>query len=226
MKKTFYFLILFLLLACKEEGRIDFIDNNAPAPQPVTVREVINTRGGATIRFALPNDNNLLGVKAVYVRNGETIETKVSLYVDTLSVTGFGSSSSQDVQLFSVGKNEKLSEAVSVEIQPLAPPIQTVLFDIEAGFGGVIASIDSNDAEAELALVLLADTLGNGSFSELQTFHTRSQRIKFPRRGLKIEPTKFGIYLRDRWNNVSDTVFRELLPLEEVKIPSNLFQNA
>lgn len=226
MKKIFYFLILCLLLACKEEGRIDFIDDNAPAPQPITIREVINTRGGATIRFALPNDNNLLGVKAVYVRNGETIETKVSLYVDTLSVTGFGSSSSQDVQLFSVGKNEKLSEAVSVEIQPLAPPIQTVLFDIEAGFGGVIASIDSNDAEAELALVLLADTLGNGSFSELQTFHTRSQRIKFPRRGLKIEPTKFGIYLRDRWNNVSDTVFRELLPLEEVKIPSNLFQNA
>lgn len=226
MKRLLCFLVLLSLLACKEEGRIDFIDENAPPPQPVEVLGVTNTLGGATIRFAVPNDNNLLGVKAVYSRNGETVETKASLYVDTLSVKGFGNTAPQDIQLFSIGRNDKLSEPISVQIQPLPPPVQTVKFDLDSGFGGVIVSVDSNRTEADLAVVLLADTLGTGNYIEMQTFHTKAQSIKFPRRGLKIERAKFGVFLKDRWNNVSDTIYKELLPIEEIKIPNDLFQNA
>ncbi|MGO3306471.1 MAG: DUF4959 domain-containing protein, partial [Sphingobacterium sp.] len=144
MKRLLCFLMLCLIFGCKEEGRVDFIDENAPAPKSVEVVEVVNTLGGAIIRFKLPEDNNLLGVKAVYNRNGETVETKASLYVDTLSIEGFGNDLPQDIQLFSIGKNEKLSDPVSVQIKPLSPPVQTVQFDLEAGFGGVIVSIDSN----------------------------------------------------------------------------------
>lgn len=226
MKRLLCFLMLCLIFGCKEEGRVDFIDENAPAPKSVEVVEVVNTLGGAIIRFKLPEDNNLLGVKAVYNRNGETVETKASLYVDTLSIEGFGNDLPQDIQLFSIGKNEKLSDPVSVQIKPLSPPVQTVQFDLEAGFGGVIVSIDSNRTNADLAIVLLADTLATGSYAEMQTFHTKAQNIKLPRRGLKIEPTRFGAYLRDRWNNVSDTIYKELLPVEELKIPNDLFRNA
>jgi len=227
MKKIFFYIALVLVIvACKEEGRIDYIDENAPAPATVEVVDVENTPGGAIIKFKIPNDNNLLGVKAVYERNGEMVEKKASLYVDTIVVEGFGNTQSQDIKLFSIGKNEKISAAVSAKITPLPPPVRSVDFDVQSGFGGVIVELDKNKTNADLSLVLMADTLGNGKYVDMQTFHTKSDKIKFPRRGLKTQPTKFGVYLRDRWNNKSDTLFRELTPIEEQKIPSDLFRNA
>ena len=187
---------------------------------------VKNTAGGAIIKFKVPNDNNLIGVKAVFNRNGQVVETKSSLYIDTLLVEGFGSSQAQEIKLYSIGRNEKLSAAVPVQINPLPPSVKTVKFDVNAGFGGVIVNIEENKLKANLALVLLADTLGTGEFREMQSFHTNSVKIQFPRRGLKIKPIKFGMYLRDRWNNKSDTIYKELTPIEEIKIPSDLFRNA
>lgn len=227
MKKLIlYIAVLFFIIGCKELGRIEHVDQSAPAPKPVSVKEVINTSGGAIIKFQVPDDENLLGVKAVYERNGEIVETKASLFIDTLVVEGFGSTNSQEIKLYSIGRNEKLSDAIDVLINPLAPPVQTVEFNVESGFGGVIVNLKKNLTEADLAMVLMADTVGDGKYADVQTFHTKSKEIKFPRRGLKIRPTKFGIYLRDRWNNKSDTIFKELTPVEEIKIPSDLFRNA
>ncbi|MBA8987394.1 DUF4959 domain-containing protein [Sphingobacterium cellulitidis] len=227
MKRIIYsMIILFALIGCKEEGRLDFIDGQGAAPSSVEVKAVRNTSGGAIITYKVPADPNLLGVKAVYTRNGKTVETKGSIYVDTLMVEGFGSSAEQKIEIFGIGRNEKLSAPVSVTINPLPPPVQVVKFDVEAGFGGVVLGIDENKTNADLSLILLADTLGNGTFLDIQTFHTKSGKIKFSRRGLKIKPTKFGMYLRDRWNNVSDTIYRTLTPVEEVRIPSELFRNA
>lgn len=220
------FLLLAALVSCKEEGRIDFIKTDGGEPSPIEVRQVKNTSGGAIIYFNVPEDELLLGVKAVYMRNGELVETKASLYVDTLRVEGFGNTVQQEIELFSIGRNEKLSSAVRVTINPLPPPIQEVSFDVEAGFGGVIVGLDNNLTKADLSIILLADTLGNGKFVDMQTFHTKAQRIKLPRRGLPTKQIRFAAYLRDRWNNVSDTIYRELTPVEEVKIPSDLFRNA
>ncbi len=227
MKRLIYsFVILFAFNGCKEEGRIDFIDDQASAPAPVEIKNVKNISGGAIITYNMPSDHNLLGVKAVYVRNGKTVETKGSLYVDTLIVEGFGNTNEQEIELFSIGRNEKLSSPVSIKISPLAPPVRLVKFDLEAGFGGVVVGLDENKTNADLSIVLLADTMGNGKYVEMQTFHTKSGKIKFSRRGLKIQSSQFGLYLRDRWNNVSDTIYRKLTPIEEVKIPSDLFRNA
>ncbi len=227
MKKLIiYFTVILFVVSCKELGRLDHIDENAPSPKPVEIKDVKNTSGGAIISYNIPDDKNLLGVKAVYTRNGNLVETKASQFVDTLVVEGFGSTNVQDIQLYSIGRNEKLSTPVTVKINPLPPPVQTVKFDLESGFGGVNVNLNENNSEADLALVLMVDTLGNGRFSDIQTFHTKSKKIKFPRRGLKIKPTKFALYLRDRWNNVSDTIYKELTPIEELKIPSDLFRNA
>ncbi|MCT1530546.1 DUF4959 domain-containing protein [Sphingobacterium daejeonense] len=227
MKKLIYISLVFLILSgCKEMGRIDFIDDQAGPPAPVEVKAVKNISGGAIITYKIPEDRNLLGVKAVYTRNGEVVETKGSIYVDTLRVEGFGSANEQEIELYSIGRNEKLSSPVSVKVSPLAPPVQVVKFDVEAGFGGVVMSIDENKTNADLSLVLMADTLGDGKYLDMQTFHTKSGKIKFSRRGLSVRPTKFAMYLRDRWNNVSDTIYRDLTPIEEVRIPSDLFRNA
>jgi hypothetical protein len=222
--------VIYIISGCKEEGRLDHIDGSAPAPDPVTVEKITDIPGGAIIKYKVPDDKNLLGVKVVYTRNGEICESKASKYTDTLVVEGFGDTEPQEAQLYSVGVNEKLSEPVSVPINPLIPPIQTVKIDIEETFGGVLVALQENYSRADLALVLMADTLNTvdrkGKWLDLQTFHTQSAAIKFPRRGLSNESTLFALYARDRWGNISDTVYRLLTPLEEIKLPKTDFKNA
>lgn len=223
-------LYIIVLVGCKEEGRIDHIDGSAAAPKPVEIVNIKNRPGGAVIQYKIPEDENILGVKVVYVRNNEICESKSSKYVDTLKVEGFGDTTPQEVKLYSVGLNEKLSEPVATTINPLSPPVQSVQFDIEAGFGGVVLSIAKNSTNADLSVVLMADTTvetsGEGKMVDLHTFHTKSAEIKLARRGLKAEKHLFGAYLRDRWNNVSDTIYKTLTPIEEVKLPKTEFRNA
>ncbi|MDR3247017.1 MAG: DUF4959 domain-containing protein [Prevotellaceae bacterium] len=215
-----------LFFGCKEEGRLDHIDDSVPAPTAVTIETVTSKPGGAVIRYTIPNDKNLLGVKVVYERNGEICESKASKYVDTLVVEGFGSTQAQTAKLYAVGINEKLSAPVSVEIKPLAPPVQTVHFDMEEGFGGVIVSLAENDSKADLALVLMVDSTGTGQWQPLQTFHTKSAAMKFSQRNLPPVGLHFALYIRDRWNNLSDTISKKLTPIEEVKLPKDRFRNA
>jgi hypothetical protein len=221
---------LLYISGCKEEGRIDHIDDSAAAPAPVTGVQVRNTPGGAVIKYNIPDDKNLLGVKVVYTRNGEICESKASKYMDTLVVEGFGNTAPQEAQLYSVGVNEKLSEPVPVPINPLLPPVQAVKFDLEEGFGGVVASLDENYSAANLSLVLLMDTLYSSGekrqWMQLQAFHTESVARKFSRRGLDPKAMDFALYIRDRWGNTSDTIYRTLTPLEEVKLPKDKFRNA
>jgi hypothetical protein len=220
---------LIYISGCKEEGRLDHIDDSTPAPARVTDVQVTNTPGGALIRYKIPNDKNLLGVKVVYTRNGEVCESKASKYIDSLVVEGFGDTAPQEAQLYSVGMNEKLSEPVPVSINPLTPPVRTVKFDIEASFGGVVASLDENYSKANLALVLLMDTLYSSGtkrqWMQVQTFHTESAARKFSRRGLPAKAIDFALYVHDRWGNMSDTVYRTLTPVEEVKLPKGTFRN-
>jgi hypothetical protein len=224
--------LLYTVSNCKEEGRLDHIDDSTPAPAPVsreTVR-VTNKPGGAVIKYDIPNDKNLLGVKVVYTRNGEVCESKASKYIDSLVVEGFGNTDPQQVQLYSVGTNEKLSEPVSVQINPEQPPVKTVKLGLEEGFGGVIASFEGNHSKASLALVLLFDTVhtsgGERQWLQLQSFHTESVARKFSRRGLAAKPMDFALYVRDRWGNMSDTIYETLTPLLEEKLPKTGFINA
>jgi hypothetical protein len=183
------------------------------------------------IKYATPRDKNLLGVKVVYTRNGEVCESKASKYTDSLVVEGFRGTAPQEAQLYSIGLNSKLSEPVTVSFTPLIPPIQTVKFDMEESFGGVTVSLDENDSKADLALVLLFDTMeyttgDQRQWKELQTFYTASAAMKFSRRGLSVRPVDFALYIRDRWGNCSDTIYRNLTPIEEVKLPKTEFRNA
>jgi hypothetical protein len=224
--------LMYIVSGCKEEGRLDHIDDSAPAPAPVTVEKVTNKPGGAVIKYKIPKDKNLLGVKVVYTRNGELCESKASKYTDTLVVEGFGTTESQEAQLYSVGINGKLSESVSVPIAPLRPPVQSVKFDVKASFGGVIISLDENYSRADIAVVLMmADTFEYSTgkkmkWVDLQTFYTQSVSRVFTRRGLDTITTDFGLYIRDRWGNMSDTIYRQLTPIEEVKLPKTTYVNA
>lgn len=219
-------IIMVLLLAliwagCKEEPRIDHIDENAPAPAQVTNVKTESTPGGAIVTYRIPADEQLAYVKAVYeIQPGVFKEGKASYYTDTIRLEGFGDTREYNVQLFSVGKNEKVSAPVDVKVTPLTPPVFVSFADLtlEAGFGGVKIKF-KNEYEANLAIVLQADTIGNGVMLPVQTFYTKARTGSFSVRGLSPTEKNFSVYLRDRWNNKSEVLQKTLTPLFEQFVP-------
>jgi hypothetical protein len=213
--------------SCKEEDRLDqAVDDSAPAPLPVTVTGNTSKPGGAVLKYTVPKDKNLLGVKAVYERNGEICETEASLYTDSLTVEGFGDTQTYDVNLYSVGRNKKLSEPVKVSISPLTPPVLTTEISMEATFGGIRLAVSNNPSKAALSILLLVDSANNGRLEYLHTFYTMADHTNFVRRGLDPKEQRFGVVIRDRWSNKSDTVFGFVTPYEEIKLDKTVWTNA
>jgi hypothetical protein len=192
----------------------------------VTLKGVVNKPGGAVIKYTVPNDENLLGVKAVYVRNGQTCETKASIYTDSLTLEGFNDTKTYEVNLYSVGHNGKLSEPLPVSVNPLTPPFRSARIDMVETFGGVTVILSENAEKASFSLILLADTAGNGDMVHLQTFYTQAENIRFSRRELLSREYTFAVYIKDRWDNKSDTLVKSLTPIAEEEIPKDKFSNA
>ncbi|MDR3246880.1 MAG: DUF4959 domain-containing protein, partial [Prevotellaceae bacterium] len=128
MKKVLYLalcLTFCVWYSCKDEIRLVYSNESSEKPAQVTVIKNTPRQGGAVIKYIIPKDKNLLGVKAVYERNGEICETKASLYTDSLTMEGFGDTQTYDVSLYSVGRNGNLSDPIEIQITPLTPPIHS-----------------------------------------------------------------------------------------------------
>lgn len=217
-------LVSIFLGSCKEEGRIDFIDDTTSSPGQVTNVTVENRPGGAVLKYTLPVDKNLLYVRAEYeIQPGVIRETKSSYFKDSLVLSGFGSPDTYDVKLYSVGKNEKESAPYIVQIQPMTAPVQLTTKTFRDAFGGVAIDFE-NPEEANLAIVLMADTGNLGYMSELITYYTASPKGTFTYRGVDgLDPVEqeFAVYIRDRWGNLSDTLTANVTPWFEEFIPKS-----
>jgi hypothetical protein len=220
-------LMPFAWFGCKEEDRIDFIDGNAPAPAQVTNVVVQNKPGGAVLKYTLPVDRNLLYIRAEYeIQPGVIRETKSSYFKDSLVLEGFGDTNTYDVRLYSVGKNEKVSEPKIVQINPTTAPVRLVNKNFRATFGGVAIDFE-NPEQANLAIVLMADTGNLGYMSELITYYTSLPKGSFTYRGTEgLDPVEyeFSMYVRDRWGNLSDTITATAIPWFEEFIPKATWQ--
>jgi hypothetical protein len=215
------FLTAILWTGCKEEGRIDFIDDSAPAPGTVTNVQVRNTPGGAVLKYTLPVDKNLLYVRAEYeIQPGVTRETKSSYFKDSLVLEGFGDTRTYDVLLYSVGKNEKVSEPLAVQINPQIAPVHLTTKELRETFGGVSIYVE-NPEKANLSIVLMADTAKLGYMSEVITYYTSLPKGTFTYRGvdgLDSIQHEFAVYIRDRWGNYTDTTTSTVTPWFEEAI--------
>ncbi len=210
--------------SCKEEENVYFLDSTAPAPGQVSDVTASRTPGGAILTYQLPNDKNLSYVKAAYeIQPGVFREAKSSYYVNTLTLEGFGDTLSHQVKIYSVGRNEKASDPLSVDVRPLTPPVKSVFetLGFKATFGGVNVTF-KNNFQADLAVVVIVDTLMTGSaWNPVTTFYTDALDGNFSARGFDPIERNFGVYLRDRWNNKSDTLVLPLIPLYEELIDRN-----
>ena len=221
MKKLKYFIpiLLFAILSnsCKKETNA-FIDANAPAPKEVNDIKVMATPGGAVITYKIPVDNNLSYVKAVYeIQPGVFREAKTMYYNDTLALVGFGDTLSHVVKIYSVGKNEKESGVIPISVKPLLPPVKAVFssLTLDPTFSGVRVTFQ-NSSQADLSIVILVDSTGENKWSQVNTIYTKSLAGNFYGRGKFASTEKrFAVFVRDRWNNKSDTLIKLLTPWAE-----------
>lgn len=236
MKKILYILsALAVLASCTDVnfGRIDQKDDNLPAPSPVKITSVTPVSGGAVIKVSLPDDDLIKGVIATYERNGVTVNTKISRYVDTLLIEGYSDTKEHVAQVASFNVNEKQSEAQTVKFTPLVPAIRTVKPVINQTFGGVKINITGNPESKDLAVVLLRDSIlshkglpaKDMKWVEVTTLFTSSDNINLTKRNIEPVEAIFGVYVRDHWGNISDTTVMVVTPLVEEMLDKSLFSH-
>lgn len=227
MKKySFYILILCILsfCSCNEDKNEPLFGDSAP--QPVTDIQVESFPGGAKISYRTPKDDNLLYVKAVYtLADGTVREVKSSYYKDYLILEGFIDTITYTTDIYTVSRGEKMSEPVKASFKPLLSPIKTTFKSLKLTdtFGGVRVTFE-NEAEANLIIsVLTTDSLGD--LVPADTYYTKRKEGSFAVRGYDPEERIFGVFIRDRWNNLTDTLYADITPIFEEQLDKTKFKD-
>lgn len=195
-------------------------------PGMVSNVSVVNFAGGSTITYTLPQDEDLEYVLASYSINKDVPnvrETKASHFNNKITVEGFADAGDFEVTLYSVDRSSNKSEPVVVKVAPQAPPLRTVYKSLQLGvdFGGLNV-VYENPSEAKLAIVVITKD-SNGDFVPVETLYTQSKGGTFAARGFDTLSRDFGVYVRDRWNNYSDTTFKNVTPLFERELDKTKF---
>jgi hypothetical protein len=225
MKKIINILLVLLFAAvwsgCQEDPR-GIVATDDIAPGPVKNARAISLPGGAKITYELPTDPDLLYVQAVYTINGVEKNTSATLFSDTLEVYGFGTTDLQTVNLYAVDRSGNRSAPEPVTFTPGTPPIKLIrsTLSMVAGFGGIQVSW-KNEYKADIVVYILVDSLG--VLQPVGEAYSNLVEDKYSLRGLNDKTRKFGVYIRDRWDNFTDTVYVELTPLFEDKLDKSLW---
>jgi hypothetical protein len=227
----FAMLIVLTISGCKD-SEIEPFDKDDAAPAPVSNIKVVSFPGGANISYDRPD--NMLYVKATYsIRPGVEREAKATYYKNTIVIDGFADTKEYEVKLYAVSRGENASQPVIVKVTPLIPPIVTVFGSLkfEAIFGGIRVGFE-NASEADIVINLLTiDSIGE--YVPAETFYTKRKAGFVNARGYQPVKRQFAAFIRDRWNNHSDTIYTEATPLfeqildktkfKEVRLPTDTY---
>lgn len=241
MKKYLYIILSGILAICScNSGYDEFVrmiptDGSVPSPKPlvsVSLRRTI--AGGAVFEFVYPDDNNVRGTIATYVRNGETITTKVSRYVDSLLIQGFADTEEHDVEFCTFNVNEVKSASEHMSFTPDPASVNLVSCNVTATYGGVKIFLEGNTSKSDLAVVLLRDEdLSDASLPieqrkwvEVTTLFTASDKVYLTRRNLEPVEALFAVYVRDHWGNTSKMMGFQATPIPEYKLDNKNFADA
>jgi hypothetical protein len=214
-------IIVNLLYSCKEEP-IGQTPVDSISPAVVTNVKSESRAGGALITYDLPEDEDLLYVKAVYeLKDGVLSEAKASVFVDTLLIQGFGDTSERTVQLITVDRSKNESEPVSFTVRPDEPPLVDVQKSLvlQEAFGGINVSME-NVTGANIVICLeMEDEKGN--YVTLDKIYTKRKSGVFKIRGMESKEVNLRYYVSDPWDNVSIINNMTLTPMYEMRIPAS-----
>jgi hypothetical protein len=214
-----------LLFGCSSDNLNNPLDNDSIPPKPVSNVKWEAISGGAIISYDIPDDPDLLYVLCEYeLKPGVVSRQKSSVYNREITLEGFGDTLKHEVKLFAVDRSTNLSKPVAIKIQPLISPVQIAFstLDYIADFGGISVFLE-NETQSNLVIsTIIQDSLGE--WMDYDSHYSALREIKFSSRGMEAVSTVFGVYIKDRWNNISDTLVKELVPIFEEEINSDTFR--
>jgi hypothetical protein len=216
-------LLLIMAAACKPDT-IGPLSDDGTIPAPVKNAQVKNISGGAEISYTLPDNANLLYVKAVFDLKGVKTEVKSSFYKNSLLAEGFGDTNEHEVLLYAVSRSEKLSDPVKLVVKPLTPPVQNVRNSFVLGetFGGIYVRFKNAD-KSNIVIKVLVEDLTSKEWVNIDNYYTSLDSGQFAVRGLTPVLRKFGVFVKDRWDNVSDTLITMMTPVYEEQLDKTKF---
>lgn len=222
-----YFILIVCLMffySCSEENNNTPVTDDPTVPGQVSNVRVESLPGAVKLTYDLPSSQNLSYVKAECLINGVVREVIASSYTNNLTIEGFADETEYTVNLYSVSRSEKASEPVAVQVKPLAPPFREVFktLEMKEDWGGVSVYFE-NPSEDNLAISLIYKD-DDGFWDQVETIYTKSMKGPAAVRGLESKETTFGVYIRDRWNNTSDTLVKELIPRYEKQLDLTKFK--
>lgn len=214
--------ILIICYSCKEEYIGQYPIDSTP-PASVTNVKVENLQGKAVITYTLPQEDDLLFIKAVYISpEGKKKEMSSSAYSNSIELKGFGKSSKTKIELISVDKSYNESKPVNVEIEPLDSPIYDVIktFKLYEAFGGLKLYWENPIGED---IVLGALAKDNEGYKHIETIYSSEKTANKAIRGLESKLTEFAFYFRDMYNNYTDTLYISMTPMFEEELDKKKF---
>ena len=231
MKNNTFKIIILALIAlvavfasCNDNTKLGLTSQDNIPPNTPIIKSIINTHGGAVIKYDVPSDNDLLYVTAQYNINGVDYSKQTSPYNDSIEVEGFGEDNEYQIKLFSVDKSRNKSEVIIVTINPLEPPVSVIYNSLSMvpSFGGVKIYWDNATESNIIINVMLKDSIGD--WVDLESFYSNVKNGFGTIRGLDTIPKTFGLQIRDRWDNYSKIFAREEQPLYEIELDKGKFR--
>jgi hypothetical protein len=218
---------LIFIISCKKGlDTHEPLTDDPTVPAQVSNIMVQNGNGKATLTYTVPNDPNLLYVKAVYtISTGQQYESKASSYNNTLIVEGFADTASHEIKVYSVSRSNVESAPVSVKIKPLTAPIWEVYRSLQVrdAFGGYDL-LAQNASKDNIAIIVVKRNVFNEFEADNnKSVYTRTDSILSKVRGLDTTSYRFGFFVKDRWGNKTDTIYKQIKPLYEAELPGTGF---
>ena len=111
-------------------------------------------------------------------------------------------------------------------VNPEEPPVLTIgkTLDLVQDFGGVQGLWTNNNRDEVTVHIVRKDEYGD--YQPLETFYTTVIEGSGAARGLDTIPMDFGIYVKDRWGNISPTLYKELTPMFETSFDKTKWSDA
>ena len=215
MKKSFkkiisVFTILLITVSCQ-----DTESGDVTAPGKLIVETITPTNGGGIISYTLPDDSDILFVRAEYTNTlGEDVFRVSSVHNNEVEISGLNQTTPIEVNLFVVDNNDNKSEPTTAEFVPLESFIYLVQESIEfsADLGGVRVSWENIESKTVYVYVHIQ----NGEDEEIRILSSNSPLENRFIRGLEATELTFLTKVADFDGNVTE--------LEEKGVYSPLFE--
>ena len=206
-------LLISILVSCESEDKKD-----TTPPGELTITSTEATYGGAIISYTLPNDDDILYVRADYTNGkGEAVFRTVSKHVNQIEVSGFVVEEDVTVSLTVVDENQNKSKAVEHEIRPLQSFIYLVQESIEIvpDLGGVQVSWENIEEKTVFIYLHIAD----GDEEETRILSSSNATENIFVRGLEAKELGFSTKVEDFDGNITSLIEEGYYtPLFEEKI--------